>query len=58
MSKEAQKIEQQHMANEAKRTAHQIDIQNRAEKLDFDRETRATAEQALLKGPTQKPDAA
>ena len=52
---EAQKVEQQAMANEAKRTGHLIDIQNKREKLEFDRETRATAEEALLKGETQKP---
>ncbi len=51
---EAQKIEQQHMANEAKRVGHQVDMVNKEEKLEFDRKARATAEEALLSGPTQK----
>ena len=52
---EAQKVQQQAMANEAKRAGHVIDMVNKKEKLDFDRETRATAEEALLKGETRKP---
>lgn len=50
-----QKIAQQNMANEAKRRGHLVDLQNKAEKLQFDRATRATATEALLKGPTQAP---
>lgn len=52
---EAQKVEQQAMANEAKREGHLIDLQNRAEKLDFERRTRAEAEEALKKGETRAP---
>jgi hypothetical protein len=51
-----QKVVQQDMANEAKRTGHLIDLKNKQEKLEFDRQTRATAEEALLKGETKAPE--
>ena len=40
---------------EAKRQAHLVDIQNKAEKLEFDRATRSTAQEALVLGPTRAP---
>ncbi|HEX5005852.1 MAG TPA: hypothetical protein VFV70_01995, partial [Hyphomonadaceae bacterium] len=52
---EQQKVAAQHDANEAKRVGHMIDMQNKQEQLEFERETRADAKEALLSGPTQKP---
>lgn len=50
-----QKVKNQHDMNEAKRTGQQIENLGRAEKLAFEAETRATAQEALLKGPTRAP---
>lgn len=55
---EAAKTQAINAQTEAKRLANQIELQNKAEKLQFDRQTRATAEEALLSGPTQKPSGA
>jgi len=54
---DAQKVQSQRDANEAKRAGQMIDNVGRAEKLQFERETRATATEALLVGPTEKPQA-
>jgi len=43
-----QKIRQQHMANEAKAVGHQIDMQGKAETLQFERQQRATAREEIL----------
>jgi len=51
---EQQKVIAQHEANAAKREAHLIDLTNREEKLESDRKLRATAEEAVLQGPTRK----
>lgn len=50
-----QKVQAQHDANTAKRHGQQIDNLAKAEKLQFERAARATAEEAILKGPTQTP---
>lgn len=51
----AQKVEAQQDLNQAKRVGHAIDLANKQEKAAFEAQTRATAEQALLKGPTRAP---
>jgi hypothetical protein len=43
-----QKIQVQHMANEAKAAGHQIEMQGKAEKLQFERQERATAREEIL----------
>ena len=48
-----QKVKAQHDMNEAKRTGQQIENLGRAEKLAFEERHRATAQEALLKGPTR-----
>lgn len=53
-----QKVQAQHDKNAAARTGQQIENIGRAEKLAFEAETRATAQEALLKGPTQAPNGA
>lgn len=53
-----QKVKAQQDMNQAKRTGQQIENIGRAEKLAFEAETRATAEEALLKGPTRAPNGA
>ena len=53
-----QKVAAQQDLNAAKRTGQQIDNLGKAEKLAFEAETRATAEEALLKGPTRAPQGA
>jgi hypothetical protein len=50
-----QKVQAQRDMNEAKRTGQQIENLGKAEELAFEAETRATAEQALLLGPTRAP---
>ncbi len=52
-----QKVKAQHDQNEAKRVGQEIDNIGKAEDLAFERATRATATEALLKGPTQAPPA-
>lgn len=52
---EQQKVIAQAESNAAKREAHLIDLENKQEKLEFERERRATAEEAVLHGPTQEP---
>lgn len=44
-----QKLVQQDMQNQAKATGHQIDMQNKAEQLEFERRERATAREEILK---------
>jgi hypothetical protein len=39
--------------NQAKAVGHQIDMQNKAEQLEFERARRATAEEVVLSGPTK-----
>lgn len=51
----AQKVQSQQDLNQAKRMGHAIDLQNKQETAEFQAETRATAEQALLKGKTRAP---
>lgn len=52
---DAAKVQSINDANQAKQAGNQIDNINKAEKLQFERQTRATAEEALLYGPTQEP---
>jgi hypothetical protein len=51
----AEKVAAQRDANAAKREAQQIDNVGRIEKLQFEAQARATAQEAILKGPTQSP---
>lgn len=44
-----QKVNQQHLQNEAKATGHRIEMQNKAEQLEFERRERATAREEILK---------
>jgi hypothetical protein len=53
----AQKVQAQQDQNQAKRAGHVIDLQGKAEKVAFERATRATAEEALTHGPTRAPHA-
>lgn len=57
-AQEVQKTQAQHDQNQAKRTGQQIDNLGKVEKLEFERATRATAQEALLYGPTQAPNGA
>ncbi len=50
-----QKVIAQHDTNQAKRIGHQIDMTAKVNKAEFEARTQATAEQALLKGPTTAP---
>ncbi len=50
-----QKVQAQHDANQAKREGQMIDNIGKAEDLQFERATRATATEALLHGPTRAP---
>ncbi len=48
-----QKLQQTAMQNEAKRTGHQIDMQNKIEQLQFEREQRASAEEVYKRDKPQ-----
>jgi hypothetical protein len=50
------KLQQQAEANALKREGQQIDNVNKVEQLNFERATRATAREAVLLGPTQRPN--
>ena len=49
------KLQQQAEQNRLKREGQQIDNVNKAEQLQFERATRATAREAVLAGPTRQP---
>ena len=52
-----QKTQAMHDQNQAKRAGQEIEMVNKVEQLQFERAQRATAQEAILAGPTQAPKA-